>query len=327
MTYLEDLGTVVEVAPEDVAGNKENKAELANARDEADRKREYETLWELETWKKAEEARFGAYLKDRLQFQLAEMAKSWKTKKEEREKEFADTQEAIKRVQRDLAKKAKDLQKREQKLVTLEEELKQKVVQVSRQLAAKEEEIITVRTKSKDDRMTVDRDKAALQQQLAAVKQKLAEITDKQAILKKEMEETSMSQLKQELSAKGVEVIELEKKLEKSVQVRELYKTQYEKIKEEILRVRESVQSAREAEMRRQSDEIDKLRMQLQQKPAEQVPTAQPPVEERKADSLRGSKREEPTAGQSNVFLHNYEPEQRRVESIPKSNGKVTIGR
>jgi centrosomal protein CEP120 len=68
VAYLEDLGTVVEVVAEK---GKENSSELANVQDEAERRKEYETLWELETWKKAEEAKFSAYLKDKLQFHLA----------------------------------------------------------------------------------------------------------------------------------------------------------------------------------------------------------------------------------------------------------------
>ena len=289
--------------------------------EEAVRKKEYEALWQLEMWKKAEEAKFNAYLKEKSQFHLAELVKESKAKEEAREKEFSEVTESVRKLQQSMGKKARELQKREQKLLTLEDELRRKIGEAAKQLASKEEEIISVKTKCKEEKVGIEKEKAGLAEQLSVAKQQLSEMTDRYALLKKEFEESSMNQLKQEISAKELEVLELEKKLEKSVQAKELYKSQYDKIKEEIIRIREAVQLAREQEMKRQAEEIDKLRFQItmQKQPEEQsYKPAKPALE-----SVRMSgKKEEQTARQSNVFLHNYEgPEPQHTEPTFQPKG------
>ena len=48
-------------------------------------------VWQLEMWKRAEEAKFKAYLKQREIEKIEEITKDWKMKEQEREKTFGDT--------------------------------------------------------------------------------------------------------------------------------------------------------------------------------------------------------------------------------------------
>ena len=52
-----------------------------------------------------------------------------------------------------LRTKATELQKREEKIIQLEEELKSKIIEVSRQLTNKEEEILGIKKKFKEERV------------------------------------------------------------------------------------------------------------------------------------------------------------------------------
>jgi len=265
--YLEDFGAVLIPQPKQVENqekeSKENDSKISNQPANIQKTKEYEALWQLEMWKKAEEAKFNAYLKEKSSLHLAEIIKEFKIKEEQREHQLQEATENVKKLQQQMIKKAKDLEKREQKIGTLEDDLRKKIGEVTKQLSAKEEEIISVKTKCKEEKQNLEKEKIILTEQLNNLKEQLAEINDKYNLLKKELNESSMSTLKQEISQKDLEVIELEKKLEKSAQAKELYKAQYEKIKEEIIRIRESTQQAKEAELKHQAEEIEKLRYQV----------------------------------------------------------------
>jgi hypothetical protein len=61
-----------------------------------------------------------------------------------------------------IRQKATDLEKRERKIVDLEEELAKKIGEVSRALTGKEEEIISSKRRFKEERVNLDADKKRL---------------------------------------------------------------------------------------------------------------------------------------------------------------------
>ena len=58
------------------------------------------------------------------------------------------------------------MQKREEKIIQLEEELKSKILEVSRQLTSKEEEILNIKKKFKEERVLLENDKKRLTKEL-----------------------------------------------------------------------------------------------------------------------------------------------------------------
>ena len=58
------------------------------------------------------------------------------------------------------------MQKREEKIIQLEEELKSKILEVSRQLTSKEEEILNIKKKFKEERVLLESDKKRLTKEL-----------------------------------------------------------------------------------------------------------------------------------------------------------------
>ena len=83
-----------------------------------------------------------------------------------------------------LRQKATDLQKREEKIIQLEEELKGKILEVSRQLTSKEEEILTIKKKFKEERVQLEADKKKLNKELSDYQGKAQEATHKYFSLK-----------------------------------------------------------------------------------------------------------------------------------------------
>ena len=59
----------------------------------------------------------------------------------------------------------------------MEEELKGKIIEVSRQLTSKEEEILSIKKKFKEERVTMENDKKRLQKELDGVSGKMQEAT------------------------------------------------------------------------------------------------------------------------------------------------------
>eukprot|EP00831_Metopus_contortus_P067653 TRINITY_DN6038_c0_g1_i1.p1 TRINITY_DN6038_c0_g1~~TRINITY_DN6038_c0_g1_i1.p1 ORF type:complete len:501 (+),score=115.47 TRINITY_DN6038_c0_g1_i1:156-1658(+) len=276
LIYLEDFGIVIE--------DKENIKALSNEGTDL-QKREYEIMWGLEMWKKAEEAKFQAYMKDKEQFYIAEIVKEYKQKEEKRQEQFAEVTEKVKKLQLSMGKKARDLQKREQAISSMEEGMKQKVSQAAKHLAKQEEEILTVKTRWKTEKTQSEKEKAQLGEQLEAHQEMLAVMKEKYSLLKQELEERSVPTLRQEFIEKNTELLDMQKKIEKAFQAKDLYKAQFEKIKQEIIRLKEETQQEKQRQFQANTLEIEKLRFQLTM--PQPIPAEKP---KSKPDSVRSSK-------------------------------------
>ena len=107
-------------------------------------------------WKRAEEAKFKAYLKQREIEKIEEITKEWKGREQERELQFSDALKGLEQLEGKLRHQAMDLQRREERIVQLEEELKHKITEVSRQLASKEEEVLSVKKRFKEEKAQME---------------------------------------------------------------------------------------------------------------------------------------------------------------------------
>lgn len=107
-------------------------------------------------WKRAEEAKFKAYLKQREIEKIEEITASWKFKETERENQFNDSLKGIESLDAKLRNQAIDLQRREERIIQLEEELKHKINEVSRSLVNKEEEVMSVKKRFKEEKAMLE---------------------------------------------------------------------------------------------------------------------------------------------------------------------------
>lgn len=147
-------------------------------------------------WKRAEEAKFKAYLKQKEIERIEEITYQWKGKEAEREKTFTETLAQVGRLETQLRQKALDLQKREQNIIAMEEDLKHKIFEVTRQLTLKEEEIMNIKKRFKEERVMLESDKKRLTQQTEELKNRLELTETKLYSFKKEVDESPLSVLR-----------------------------------------------------------------------------------------------------------------------------------
>ena len=120
----------------------------------------------------------------------------WKNKEAEREKQFGEAMVKVGQLESKARQKALDLQRREEKIIQLEEELKHKIGEVGRQLTLKEEEIMNVKKRFKEERSTLEMDKKRLQQQTEELKARCEAAEAKLLALKRDVDESPLSVLR-----------------------------------------------------------------------------------------------------------------------------------
>lgn len=70
---------------------------------------DYQAVWQLEMWKRAEEAKFKAYLKQREIEKIEEITYSWKMKESDREANYNESLRQMEGLEGKLRQKALDL--------------------------------------------------------------------------------------------------------------------------------------------------------------------------------------------------------------------------
>jgi len=161
------------------------------------------------------------------------------------------------------SKKTLDLQKREQRLILLEEELKQKINETSRQLSSKDEEITSVRKKHKDDRVQLEKERNILTAKNEDLQSKLSKLQDEYLGFRKEQETSPVNLIKNELSVKDSQIIQLRNEVNNANQIKEQYISYYDKLKQEIIRLQKENKTIREEAQRSSSAEIEQLKLRL----------------------------------------------------------------
>ena len=84
---------------------------------------------------------------------------------------------------------------------------------MSRQLTSKEEEIMNIKKKFKEERVQLETDKKRLAKEANDCRDKLEDANSRYFNLKKDVEESPLAVLRNELGGKQLEIIELESKV------------------------------------------------------------------------------------------------------------------
>ena len=77
-------------------------------------------------------AKFLAHLKQKEIEKIEEVTRDWKMREAEREQLFNESVQKVTSLESKVRQKATDLQRREERIIQLEEELKSKIMEVSR---------------------------------------------------------------------------------------------------------------------------------------------------------------------------------------------------
>ena len=165
---------------------------------------EMKVVWELETWKKTEEAKFLFSLKQREVEFLSKLSEDWRRKEVEKDKFFRNYEASLLSIESKLKAKALELQKREGKVMLLETELKTKIEESAREIIKKNDQIKELKAAqvevAKKQAIVVKN----LEKQLAGNAAQL-EVKDKEVVgLRTIADNSQLTKLKKELAEKDL---------------------------------------------------------------------------------------------------------------------------
>lgn len=221
------------------------------------------TVWELEVWKKSEQTKFKAYLKQiEVEF-INRLAEETQMKEDKREKEFKQSLNELQIFINKTKKKAHELENRENKISLIEEEIKLKLNEMSRQITSKNDEIMVIQKKSKDEKLALDREITQLKKTIANKQSEIEEVEQAFRIYKKEIEESPTSILKMELNKRAIEIEELNKEKERILSENKKLKININKLKEDFILLKKNHDNEKEALYKQKLEEIEKLKFEI----------------------------------------------------------------
>lgn len=117
---------------------------------------------------------------------------------------------------------------------------------MGRELTLKEEEIMNVKKRFKEEKMTLESDKKRLTNQLEEYKTRLEQADSRFYAFKKDIDESPLSVLRQELATKNLELSEAEARVQHAHDQRDQFKHQVDKLKREYVNLKKQIESERD---------------------------------------------------------------------------------
>lgn len=224
---------------------------------------ESKIIWELENWKKTEEAKYRYSLRQREIEFLQKQEGDWQKKELEREKHFKDHETKLVQMQTKLKNKVSEQSKREQKIILLEEELKQKIIETGRQMANKDEENDKLTAQMTEEKVKLNNKVKDLEHKLKDWEKKWKEREIEFEEYKKIIEDSPVQMVKNELQEKVMEIAELRREQVKTDEVKEEYKKNFDRMKNEIIHQREEKDNIMKNTERNHLTQMEYMRNQL----------------------------------------------------------------
>ena len=263
--------------------------------------KEQAMIWDLEVWKRAQQAQFKAYLKQ-LEFEyLSKLQGDFKSKEEEREKEFKTKINELNTLKNKLSKKAAQLESRENKIKLCEQELKLKINEVSKQLIDKDEEIDLIKKRHMDEQLKLQKNNIQLQKNIKNKESQIEKLEENFKNYKKEIEDSPISLLKNEITRKQIQNEELEKQIQK-LENEIKYKNQtIERLKVDMIKLRKNYETEKENMYKQRIEEIEKLKFEIYNKRTSSEEMKEKRELKKKIKELSMAKKNDLEADNSNI--------------------------
>mmetsp|Transcript_32371 Transcript_32371/g.28667 ORF Transcript_32371/g.28667 Transcript_32371/m.28667 type:complete len:393 (-) Transcript_32371:29-1207(-) len=224
---------------------------------------EYKTAYELELWKRSEEAKFKTHLKQVELETIENVTKEWRMKEQKRDDILNRKINDLEAIEKKMRQKMQDLQKREAKIVQLEEELKHKVQEVSRQLGNKEEEIINIKKRFKDEKLGLQSDIKSLKKQVENAKGLLDQTETNYRAYRKDMEESPVTVMRTEINNKNLEIADLNSRFEKAQEEIANSNLKFKKLRQDHTRLRRDIERIKTEEKEKLAEENERYKMEI----------------------------------------------------------------
>jgi hypothetical protein len=161
--------------------------------------------------------------------------------------------------------KVNQLSKREHRLILLEEELKQKIVETSRQLAQKDGEVDEQKLKVQEEKKAMQKKIRDLEDKNKKLEEIVKNLEEDLRLYKIGQEASPIEIVKRELNERVLEIAHLRKEIEKTDEIKEEYRKHFDRLKDEVIKLkRERDQAIIDSNTKHDKD-ITLIRNQLAQ--------------------------------------------------------------
>ncbi|XP_014671524.1 PREDICTED: centrosomal protein of 120 kDa-like isoform X2 [Priapulus caudatus] len=233
---------------------------------------EYQAALELELWKEAQERLFQHDLQQRESTLLQTLTSEWKKREEERElllqkkvAEYSDMERKLRAIIAEMGRKEKQIAAREQQLSRLQEECERdKNTQVDKSLTQLRQVQEECRHQLELERSKVkelEMQKQRLREEVAEWERRYKVKAEQFLLYKEEEKSKPHTQLQSQVDLLSLEKADIEKRLESVTKSKVHYKQQWGKALKELARFRHRDQQQARAELDRQQEELDGLRL------------------------------------------------------------------
>ncbi|NWS75495.1 CE120 protein, partial [Crotophaga sulcirostris] len=233
---------------------------------------EYKAALELEMWKEKQEDIFENQLKKKEMAHMQALSEEWKKRDKEREALVKKKVAEYTVLEEQLQKTLRDLDKREQQLISAESELQR----VKKELQGEHERNLqelrdSVRRAREECAHQVELERSKiklLEEDKLRLHQQLYEAENKHKILEKEFQRYKEQQsskpeiqLQSEINLLTLEKVELERKLESATKSKLHYKQQWTRALKELGRLKQREQENAVAHLKKQKQELEHMRL------------------------------------------------------------------
>ncbi|XP_076104445.1 centrosomal protein of 120 kDa-like isoform X2 [Mytilus galloprovincialis] len=233
---------------------------------------EYQAAIELELWKETQEKTFENQLKQKEASYMKALAEEWKKRDREREllmkkklAEYANLEEQLRKTLKDLEKREKQLAANEQEVMRLKKDLQrehdaklQEMKEASRRMKDDVDHKIELeKSKTKEIENLVERYKRELNE----AEMKYHKLEKDFAVYKEQQNTKPEVRLQAEINLLTLEKVELERKLDTVNKSKVHYKQQWGRALKELARLKQKEQTAAKAELKRQQQELEHMRL------------------------------------------------------------------
>jgi len=222
---------------------------------------DYQAAWELEMWRRAEEAKWKATLKDKENLHLAEVTDQYRTQEAERSKSFQKSMTELHQQDARMRAIMTDLQHREQRLLGLEEELKLKMNDSMRQVTTKEEECASLRSRITELRSAHSKEIAALNGKVAQYREELTKTEEELRKARREQDSPQVLGLQKEVATQAVQSAELQRKLDSANAQKEKFRQQCEGLKASLNKLNAQYLEEKKVWESREREELTRFRL------------------------------------------------------------------
>lgn len=222
------------------------------------------TDWEVQAWRKAEEAKFLAFLKGQEAEHLDRVAADWVLREKARAEQSEELIVNVGEMEAKLRGKMVELGRRETKIAAVEEEIKLYIADLNKQVEMKDEELKMWKEKLAEVRTGTGKDVKIIKNSIQVTRENTRKIEEEIVKFRKMTESQEVKDLKVQLAQKLNENAELMRKWQISKKAKEDVESTFFKLKGDLnktLRVQDSERRIRQSQER---EELVKRRMELE---------------------------------------------------------------